>query len=329
MRGLRDCFEISQAQGIGNINKLKVANAKSFVVNFFKVLEDNNTSPKLIRYIRDSLACFGPRRLGTNILINKFNESSKSFFHAIESRIGEKLLPKLDTKGEKQEKMEKETANNLEKVKKVIEHHQTTFKELNSAMISGFDLATFSGPLMDEPMQGAIFIIEDISLAEELKEETSNDGPFGGQIMGTVKSLCKKAFLNSDPRIVEGMYLCKMQASPETYGVIYNVIHRFRGRVIQEEIQNGTNFFLVDALIPIVEGFEFNSHIRKMSSGIAQPQLVFYGYEVNVNNDPLFLPSTAEELEEHGAGDILVDNIAKQLIERVRKQKGLIITKKI
>ena len=47
-------------------------------------------------------------------------------------------------------------------------------------MISGFDLATFSGPLMDEPMQGAIFIIEDISLAEELKEDTSDDGPFGG-----------------------------------------------------------------------------------------------------------------------------------------------------
>ena len=116
LRGLRDSFEISQAQSIANINKLKIANAKNFVVNFFKILEDHNTSPKLIRYIRDSLACFGPRRLGTNILINKFNESSKSFFHAIESRIGEEILPKLDMKGEKQEKMEKEATNNLQKV---------------------------------------------------------------------------------------------------------------------------------------------------------------------------------------------------------------------
>lgn len=87
--------------------------------------------------------------------------------------------------------------------------------------------------------------------------------------MGTLKNLCKKAFLNSDPRIVEGMYKCSMQASPDTYGVVYNVIHRFRGRVIQEEIQNGTNFFLIDALIPLVEGFEFNDYIRKQSSGIA------------------------------------------------------------
>lgn len=78
-----------------------------------------------------------------------------------------------------------------------------------------------------------------------------------------------------------------------------------------------------------MEGFEFNDYIRKQSSGIAQPQLVFYGYEVNASNDPLFIPKTMEELEDHGTGDILVDNIAKKIIERVRKQKGLIITKKI
>jgi ribosome assembly protein 1 len=306
------------------------------MVDFFKVLEDNRVNQKLIRYIRDSTSCFGPRRLGSNILINRFNDNSKSFFHTVESLLGEEILPKLDITKEKQERLEKEAKNYLQKFEEVIKYNQTSAKELNSAMISGFDLATCSGPLMDEPMQGAIFIIEDVSLAEEVKEAVPNQaavvnshGPFGGQVMGTLRALCKKAFLNSDPRIVEGMYLCSMQASPETYGVVYNVIHRFRGRVIHEEIQNGTNFFLVDALIPILEGFEFNDHILKMSCGVAQPQLVFHGYEVNANNDPLFLPRTAEELADHGTGDILVDNIAKKIIEKVRKQKGLIITQKI
>ena len=56
---------------------------------------------------------------------------------------------------------------------------------------------------------------------------------------------------------------------------------------------------------------------------------MFHGYEVNLNNDPLFLPKTIEELEDHGEGDILVDNIAKTIIEKVRKQKGLIVTKKL
>ena len=88
-------------------------------------------------------------------------------------------------------------------------------------------------------MQGAIFLIDDISLNQETIEQGKNldqYGAFAGQVMSSVKSLCKKAFLNSDPRIVEGMYLCSMQATPETYGIVYSVINKCRGRVIKEEI---------------------------------------------------------------------------------------------
>jgi ribosome assembly protein 1 len=97
----------------------------------------------------------------------------------------------------------------------------------------------------------------------------NSHGPFAGQVMSTIKTLCKKAFLNSDPRIVEGMYKCSMQASPETYGIVYSVINKCRGRVISEDMQDGTNFFLIDALIPLSEGFIFNDLIRKKSCGIA------------------------------------------------------------
>ena len=49
---------------------------------------------------------------------------------------------------------------------------------LDSAMISGFDLASINGPLMDEPMQGAIFIIESISLdQEQLEKLKENEKP--------------------------------------------------------------------------------------------------------------------------------------------------------
>mmetsp|Transcript_2734 Transcript_2734/g.4665 ORF Transcript_2734/g.4665 Transcript_2734/m.4665 type:complete len:176 (+) Transcript_2734:2818-3345(+) len=160
---------------------------------------------------------------------------------------------------------------------------------------------------------------------------TSKDmyGPFGGQVMSAVKTLCKRAFLNSDPRIVEGMYKVSMQASPETYGVIYSIINKCRGRVVSEEIEDGTNYFLLEALIPLIEGFVFNEQIYKKSSGIAYPQLVFDSFVTNKANDPLYLPKLQEELEDHGEGDILVDNVAKVHIERVRKQKGMIVSKKI
>lgn len=140
--------------------------------------------------------------------------------------------------------------------------------------MNGIDLASQAGPLMDEPMQGAVFIIEDFSLVdidETVDHKALNFGPFSGQVMSTVKNLCKKSFLNAEPRIVEGMYKCSMQASPEVYGNVYSVIQKYRGRVVQEEIQDGTNFFLLDALIPLVEGFAFNEEIRKKSFGIAYP----------------------------------------------------------
>ena len=56
--------------------------------------------------------------------------------------------------------------------------------------------------------------------------------------------------------------------------------------------------------------------------------MVFNGFLIN-DEDPFFIPTTEEELEDHGIGDILVENPAKALIESVRKRKGLIIDKKM
>ena len=52
-------------------------------------------SLKLKRYIFDNLMCFGPKRLGSNLLINKFGVKEDSFFRNIERLLGEKLLPEL------------------------------------------------------------------------------------------------------------------------------------------------------------------------------------------------------------------------------------------
>jgi hypothetical protein len=68
---------------------------------------------------------------------------------------------------------------------------------LTNAIATGFDIATVSGPLFEEPMMGAIFIIESIELVKELQspekqecgeEDTSEElekkhdtyGPFNG-----------------------------------------------------------------------------------------------------------------------------------------------------
>lgn len=50
---------------------------------------------------------------------------------------------------------------------------------------------------------------------------------------------------------------------------------------------------------------------------------------MNADVDPLYIPKTIEELEEHGEGDAMIDNIAKVIIEQVRKQKGMLVSKMI
>jgi len=49
--------------------------------------------------------------------------------------------------------------------------------------------------------------------------------------MGTVKDCCRKSCMNSDPRLIEAMYLCMFQIKNEHIGKIYSVISRRRGKV--------------------------------------------------------------------------------------------------
>mmetsp|Transcript_39574 Transcript_39574/g.60490 ORF Transcript_39574/g.60490 Transcript_39574/m.60490 type:complete len:123 (+) Transcript_39574:2242-2610(+) len=80
-RGLKDCVDLVLAQTTEKLPPARVDNAKQFVFNFFDCLHEHKTSRKIIQLIKDYASCLGPRRMGSNILINKFNEKSKSFFN--------------------------------------------------------------------------------------------------------------------------------------------------------------------------------------------------------------------------------------------------------
>lgn len=56
-------------------------------------------------------------------------------------------------------------------------------------------------------------------------------GPFLGQVIGTMKDCCRKAFLNGEPRLFEAVYRCLFQMKIEHIGQIYSVINKRRGTV--------------------------------------------------------------------------------------------------
>lgn len=152
-------------------------------------------------------------------------------------------------------------------------------------------------------------------------------GPITGQIMALIQKLCRKGFLYAEPRIVEGMYKCELQVNSENLGKIYAVIGKHRAKKLEEELQESSELFLLKILVPVYESFSFCDIIREREWGIPHPQLIFYGWEIN-DMDPFQISLTEEQLEEFGDKE-LPSNQVKQIIDKIRKRKGLPTEKKL
>lgn len=62
---------------------------------------------------------------------------------------------------------------------------------------------------------------------------------------------------------------------------MYAVLGRRHGRVISSDMTHGSaSTFNIIALLPVIESFSFSPEIRKQTSGLASPQLVFSHWEV-------------------------------------------------
>lgn len=206
--------------------------------------------------------------------------------------------------------------------------------EFQNSIINGFELAVREGPLAKEPVQGMCVFVEDVhkmtdaELAErEITDAQRDIMNFAGRLMTTTRDAIHTTFLDWSSRIMWAMYSCDVQASVDVLGKVYAVVQQRRGRIVSEEMKEGTPFFQIEARIPVVEAFGFGEDIRKRTSGAAQPQLVFAGFEC-IDLDPFWVPTTEEELEE--LGDIAdKENIARRHMNMIRRRKGLFINEKV
>ncbi|XP_026813344.1 elongation factor-like GTPase 1 isoform X3 [Rhopalosiphum maidis] len=233
---------------------------------------------------------FGPRKCGPNILLNKIPNYSRSVWNP------------------------KDNINDLTKYE--------------NSFMNGFQIATLAGPLCEEPMTGVCFVVEDWTV--DVVQQISSDpyGPMSGQIMSAVKEGCRKAFQAQPQRLMAAMYSCSIQANAEILGKMYAVLGRRHGRVISSDMAHGSaSTFNITALLPVIESFSFSAEIRKQTSGLASPQLVFSHWEV-IDIDPFWVPNTEEELELFGE-KADSGNRALNYMNAVRRRKGLSVEEKI
>lgn len=244
---------------------------------------------------------FGMKRIGPNILVNNIPEYNRQQWCQPSDNT---LKPNIN------------------------DTHEVTVKDFDGSINSGFQIATNAGPLCAEPVMGVCYILEEFSL--QISEDINDAfhiGTLSGQIISTVKEACNRSFLGWSPRLSLATYSCDIQASTEVLGKLYGVLSKRHAKIIEEDLKEGTQFFQIKSLLPVIESFGFADEIRKRTSGAASPQLIFYGYEI-LDQDPFWVPTTEEELEDLGE-KADKENIAKKYMDSVRKRKGLFVDKKI
>ncbi|KAI8849437.1 P-loop containing nucleoside triphosphate hydrolase protein [Chytridium lagenaria] len=211
--------------------------------------------------VTERIWAFGPRDVGANIFVNMLQDETKEGSDEVDDEQDDELQSGMQTP--RSNATEDETLQNFST--------QKILRSVENAMRTGFQLATSAGPLS-----------------------------FSGLVIATMRDACKQAYLQWSPRLSLAMYSCDLQAPAEVLGKVYAVLAKRKGRILSEELREGT---------PI----GFSDDIRKRTAGAASPQLIFHGYV---------------ELEDLGEKADR-DNLAKKYMEGVRKRKGMFVEKKI
>uniref|UniRef100_A0A8C1GH06 Elongation factor like GTPase 1 n=1 Tax=Cyprinus carpio TaxID=7962 RepID=A0A8C1GH06_CYPCA len=270
----------------------------------FKVKLESNLQGRKWRGAVERIWAFGPRRCGPNILLNSVEGYRRpSVWQCLER--------------------EKET-------------EKAEIRDFDNSIASGFQLATLSGPMCEELLMGVCFSVEtwDMKLsaplahgAEAAGSSVDCYGPFSGQLIAAMKEACRYAFQAKPQRLMAAMYTCEIMATAEVLGRVYAVLSKREGRVLQEEMKEGTDMFIIKAVLPVAESFGFADEIRKRTSGLASPQLVFSHWEV-ISSDPFWVPTTEEEYLHFGE-KADSSNQALKYMNAVRRRKGLYVEEKI
>jgi ribosome assembly protein 1 len=208
-------------------------------------------------------------------------------------------------------------------------------RPFQSSILTGFQVVTEKGPLINEPLMGVAFILETFELTNTLSEgedrdetQCMNQAQISSQLISLSRTLFEAAFCFWSPRLMLAVYRCAIQTTAEMLGRVYSALGRRHGRIIDEEYHEGTGFFTVNARLPVADSFGFADDLRGRTAGVAIPQLVFAGFET-LPEDPFWVPSTEEELEEYGTLGDRQENLAMRHFIKIRERKGLFIERKI
>merc|ERR1712060_103952 len=171
--------------------------------------------------------------------------------------------------------------------------------EIKDSVVAGFQWASKEGVLCDENLRATRFNLYDVALHADAIHRG------GGQVIPTARRVLYACELTGKPVLQEPIFLVEIQTPDDVVGPIYQTMTQRRGVVNEESPVAGTPLVNMKCYLPVGESFGFTQALRAATSGRAFPQCVFDHWE-QLNGDPME-----------------VDSKANQLVEAIRKRKGL------
>jgi len=182
---------------------------------------------------------------------------------------------------------------------------------IKSSVVQGFQWGAREGPLCDEPMRKVKFKLTDAIVSPDLL------GRGGGQVIPTARRVCYSAFLMASPRLMEPVYYVEIQSPADCTPVVYAVLAKRRGHVTADVPKPGTPIFIIQAYLPVMESFGFETDIRVQTQGQAFCCSTFDHWQV-VPGDPLDKNISLTPLE-----PAPMHALARDFMVKTRRRKGL------
>ncbi|CAA9989851.1 elongation factor Tu, putative [Plasmodium knowlesi strain H] len=235
-----------------------------------------------------------------------------------------------------------------EKYKKIINQRSfvdTYLSDTNSDiniylnnLCLGFKMASKYGPIAQEPIRGALFIIEGLIIDEvengdlfedvNPKEENNEWKINPGNIIALMKEACLNAVVQNTLRIYEPMLRLNLTCESNVLGKVYNVLLKRRCSILSEEIKDGYFLYCIDAYLPLFNSFKLAEELRSKCSGNVIYDIQFSHW--NKLNEDIFLSNDSSTVIYDEDFDVkLMDNTATEIVNFIRRAKGLETNEKI
>jgi len=180
-----------------------------------------------------------------------------------------------------------------------------------NSIVQGFQWAMREGPLCEEPVRNVKVKLLDINLAQQPVMRG------GGQIIPTARRAVYSSILTATPRLMEPIYKVQIQCPNEITGAVFPLLNKRRGHIVKDEPKAGCTFTTLQAYIPVIDSFGFETDLRAFTQGQAMSFSVLDHWNV-VPGNPLDSNIILHPLEPSP-----VPHLAREFLIKTRRRKGL------